>query len=226
MNLGGRQLGLSKRKNATTLKKRNLVTYSYPDSLISDQFRTIRTNIQFLSKERKNRIFLLTSTGLREGKSTVTANLAISMAQQKERVLLIDANLREPIIHTIFKIPNGVGLTNLLMEQATLEEMVFKTEIGNLAILTSGSTSTNPAELLGNDRMSELMDEVANSYDIVLIDSPSVLHFTETRVLANQCDGVVLILNRGKTKPEKAIEAKRILELANAKLVGAIVNER
>ncbi len=156
----------------------------------------------------------------------MTANLAISMAQQKERVLLIDANLREPIIHTIFKIPNEVGLTNLLMEQVTLEETVFKTEIGNLAILTSGSTSTNPAELLGNDRMSELMDEVANSYDIVLIDSPSVLHFTETRVLANQCDGVVLILNRGKTKPEKAIEAKRILELANAKLVGAIVNER
>lgn len=214
------------KKRQVSFKKRNLVSLSNPDSIISDQFRTIRTNIQFLTEKKKNRIFLITSTDKGEGKSTVTANLAVSMAQQQEKVLLIDANLRESTIHTIFKIPNKAGLTNVITKQVSLDEAVHRTEIGNLDILTSGTTSYNPVELFSNKSVRELLDTIAKSYDIVLIDSSSILDFTESRVLANQCDGVVMVINRGKTKLEKTAEAKRVLELANGKLVGAIMNER
>ncbi|MDQ0217499.1 polysaccharide biosynthesis tyrosine autokinase [Peribacillus cavernae] len=216
----------NKKHQASVLKKRNLVTFSNPYSIISDQFRTIRTNIQFLSEERKKRTFLITSTGKSEGKSTIIANLAVSMSQQKEKVLLIDANLREPIIHKIFKIPNEVGLTNVLTNRIIFEDAIQRPGIGKMKILSSGSITANPAELLGYEQMTDLLRMASNSYDIVLIDSPSVLEFTETRVLANQCDGVVLVLNRGKTELEKAAEARRVLELAHAKLIGAIINEK
>lgn len=214
------------KKDQKALKKKNLVTLTHPDSIISDQFRTIRTNIYFLTEERKNRIFLITSTDKEEGKSTITANLAVSMAQQKEKVLLVDANLRDSTIHTIFKIKNNHGLTNILENQISLGEAIIKTEIGNLDILTSGTISYNPVELLANEKVKDLLEIISKSYDIVLIDSPSILEFTESRVMANQCDGVVLVINRGKTELEKIIEAKRILDIAHGKLVGAIINEK
>lgn len=216
----------NKRKRMDTSRKRHLMTYSNPDSMVSDQFRAIRTNINFLTEKRKNRLFIITSPGEGEGKSTTTANLAVSMAQQKEKILLIDANLRNPIVHDIFKIPNELGLTSILTGKVSLENAIQRTGIGNLEILTSGATLFNPAELLGNEQMTFLLRTVANMYDIVLIDSPPVLESTETRVLANQCDGVVLVLNRGKTELEKTVESRRVLELAHSRLVGAIINEK
>ncbi|PAV31561.1 tyrosine protein kinase [Virgibacillus profundi] len=218
---------LNKKSHGHALKKRHLVTYSNPDSIISDQFRTIRTNITFLTAENQNKVILVTSPGKREGKSTTTANLAVSMAGQKERVLLIDASIREPAIHRIFKVQNETGLTDVLTYKATLEEVICKPGIGKLDILPSGSTSShNPAELLGSDTMENLLTEVTKEYDIVLIDSPTVLKSTETRVLANQCDGVVLVVSRGKTSIEKAVEARKILALSKSKLVGTIMNEK
>ena len=213
---------LNRRKQSKSI----LVTYSNSDSYISDQFRTIRTNIKFLPTDRKNRIFLITSSGKGEGKSTIAANLAVSIAQQNEKVLLIDTNIREPMIHDIFNIPNRVGLTDILTKQATFSEVFYPTGIGDLDIVTSGSTLYNPSELLGNETMTDLLNGVVTDYNVVLIDSPNVLDSTETRVLANQCDGVVLVLQRGKTEVEKVYDARRILELAHAKLVGAIINEK
>ncbi|WP_234028533.1 CpsD/CapB family tyrosine-protein kinase [Lentibacillus sp. Marseille-P4043] len=216
---------LRKRRRRATIKK-NLVTYANPDSLISDQFREIRANINFLTETKKNRLFIITSPDKGEGKSTVTANLAVSMAQQNERILLIDANLREPTMHDIFKIPNNVGLTNILSGNASMESAIQRTWISNLELLTSGTTLTNPAEVLGNTRIADLLNTTANTYDKVLIDSPPVLTSTETRVLANHCDGVVMVLNRGKTALENTVESRRVLELARAKIVGAIMNEK
>lgn len=213
---------LNKRSNT----KRNLITYSNSDSLISDQFRSIRTNIKFLTSKDTNRIFLITSPRKGDGKSITAANLAVSIAQIKEKILLIDANLRDPVIHKIFKTHNKIGLTDLIMGKVQLEQVTYHTGIGELDILTSGSTLINPAELLGNDTMEDLLKQILSMYKIVLIDSPTVLEYTETRVLANQCDGVVLVVQRGKTELEEVSEAKRILELAHAKLVGAIINEK
>lgn len=214
-----------KKRNKKNLKKRFLVTFTHPDSMISDQFRMIRTNINFLTEEKKQRNILITSTENGEGKSTITANLAVSMAQQKEKVLLIDANLRESNIHKIFKIENNAGLTNVLTKQVSLEEAVIQSGIGNLDILPSGSVSFNPVEILANETVKDLLKILVNTYDIVLVDSPSILEFTESRVLANHCDGVVLVVNRGRTETDNLIEARRVLDLAHGNLVGAIFNE-
>ncbi|MFN7250043.1 MAG: CpsD/CapB family tyrosine-protein kinase [Anaerobacillus sp.] len=210
----------------TTTKKRNLITYSNPDSIITEEYRTIRTNIQFTLDEKQYKSILLTSPSKEEGKSTTVANLAVSMAQQKQKVLVIDADLRNPRIHSIFKLDNSVGLTSLLTSKNWLESAIKKINIGNLDILTSGPIQNNPAELLGSKEFQELLQPLFKMYDVILIDSPPVLDVTDTKLIANQCDSVVLVLKEGKSKIEKAIEAKKVLKFAKAKLIGTIINEK
>ncbi|MCR8925023.1 CpsD/CapB family tyrosine-protein kinase [Priestia megaterium] len=219
-------MAANKRSQGAALKKQSLVTYSNPNSVISDQFRTIRANLHFLTKESTSKLFLITSPKEAEGKSTMAANLAVSMAQQKDKILLIDANLRKPVIHDIFNIQNTGGLTGVLENEVTFEEAVYQTRIDNLDILTSGAALSNFVELLGNKKMESLLTRFTDCYDAVLIDSPAVLAFPETRVLSTYCEGVVLILKRGKTEIEKIEEAKRVLDIAEARLVGVIVNEK
>ncbi|MED3939505.1 CpsD/CapB family tyrosine-protein kinase [Priestia megaterium] len=219
-------MAANKKSQGTALKKQSLITHSNPNSIISDQFRTIRANLHFLTKESSCKLFLITSPEKGEGKSTIAANLAISIAQQKERILLIDANLRKPVIHDIFNIQNTGGLTGVLENEVTFEEAVYQTRIENLDILTSGAALSNFVELLSNEKMESLLTRFAACYDAVLIDSPAVLTSPETRVLSTYCEGVILILKRGITKIEKIEEAKRVLDITEAKLVGAVMNEK
>ncbi|MEH7884015.1 CpsD/CapB family tyrosine-protein kinase [Bacillus sp. JJ1609] len=214
----------SKRRAARNSQKRNLIVYSNPDSIISEQFRTLRTNVHFLTGGKKSTL-LLTSPSSGEGKSTAAANLAVSMAQQKEKVLLIDANLRDPDVHFIFKISNNTGLADVLAGRVDLEDTVYHTEIGNLDILTSGQLDSNPAELLGSESMQTLFQKALQEYDLIIIDSPPVLEVTDTKLLANKSDGVILVISEGRTGLEKATEAKKALEFARAKIFGVILNE-
>lgn len=214
----------SKRKLKNSTQKRNLITFSNPESLISEQFRTLRTNVHF-STEGKKSIILITSPSSSEGKSTTTANLAVSMAQQKEKVLLVDANLREPAIHFIFKKENSVGLTDVLKEEVSLKEAIIPTDIGSLDILTSGQMDVHPAELLGSKLLQATLQNALSVYDVILIDSPPILDVTDTKLLANKSDGVILVISQGRTEIEKAAEAKKALEFAKANLFGVILNE-
>lgn len=214
---------LSKRKTITN-QKRNLITFTNPDSIISEQFRTLRTNIH-ISTNKKKSIILLTSPKAGDGKSTAIANLAVSMALQKEKVLLIDANLREPYIQFIFKLGNEKGLADILTNNASFKDVVHHTEIGKLAVLTSGQISANPAELLGSEKMEELLKSALEEYDVILLDSPPVLEVTDTKLLASKCDGVILVLSQGRTALEKALDAKKALDFAKANLYGVILNE-
>ncbi|MBS4220194.1 CpsD/CapB family tyrosine-protein kinase [Bacillus sp. FJAT-49711] len=207
-------------------KKRNLITFANPDSIISEQYRTIRTNIYFLNGDKKNKTLLVTSPGKLEGKSTTAANLAISMAQQQEKVLLIDGNLRNPNIHSIFKASNAFGLTDVLTETTSFEEAVFPSSIEKLDILTSGKTPSNPVELLASQNMQQLLQKVKSLYDIILIDSTSILEVTDTKIIANICDGVVLVVKQNKTNIESAVETKKVLEYARAQIVGVILNNK
>ena len=206
-------------------KKRTIVTHLHPESRISEQFRTIHTNIKFSMAEAKSRIFLITSPGDGEGKSTTAANLAVSMAQQKEKVLLIDANIRRPALHAFFKTSNSTGLTDVLTGKVSFYEAIQHTEVGRLDLLSSGLIQYNPVELLGSHMMEELLRTALKSYGSILIDSNALLEVTDTKLLANQCDGVILVIQNGKTKFEKAAEAKKVLEFAKAKLVGVVVNK-
>ncbi|WP_246943886.1 CpsD/CapB family tyrosine-protein kinase [Bacillus pinisoli] len=207
-------------------KKRNLICYTSPTSKISEQFRTIRANLRLVMGEGKSQTLLITSSQTDEGKSTVLANLAVSMSNQKGKVLLVDANLRNPYIHTIFRFQNKDGLSTILKGEAELHQVVRYTGISNLDILPSGPIPTNPAEMLASKEMEDFLKNITSKYDMVLIDTPPVLESAETRVLANLCDGVVIIIQKGKTLLDKAIDAKKVLEFANAKLVGVILNEK
>lgn len=214
-------------KSGEKLKKRNLVAFTNPDSLISEQYRAIRTNIKFSSVTKKRNIIIVTSPSSGEGKSTTAANLAVSMAQNKEKVLLIDANFRNPTIHSIFKIPNKVGLANILSDlvHASLEETVYRTGMGNLDVLTSGPIPFNPGEIMGLTIMKDFLNQCEKQYDIILIDAPSMLEVTDTKILANYCNGIILVFNKGRTELKNALTTKRILEFVEDKVIGVILNE-
>jgi capsular exopolysaccharide synthesis family protein len=216
---------INKRKKQVAANTKALISASYPDSVISEQFRMIQTNIKFSLAGEQNKIILITSPSDREGKSTTAVNLAITLSQQKEKVLLIDANLRNPALHSFFNNSNVNGLVDVLSGRIPFHDALMHTEIGRLDLLPSGQIPDNPVELLGSQKMQELLSIALRSYNTILIDSKSILNVTDTKLLANQCDGVVLVIQYGKTKFDEAANAKKVLELAKAKLVGVVMNQ-
>jgi capsular exopolysaccharide synthesis family protein len=207
-------------------RKKNLIAYFTPDATVAEQYRSIKANIHFTCNIKNIRTLLITSPNDGDGKSMTATNLAVSMAQQSERVLLIDANLRSPTSHLIFKISNDTGLTSILNGMTTLEEAIHKTEIGRLDVLTSGPSTFFPSEILASESFTELLVNSQGIYDYVLIDSPSVLEVADTKIIANQCEGVLLVLNPRKTKLKKVKEVKRVLEFANTQIAGVIFNNK
>ncbi|MEI8588241.1 polysaccharide biosynthesis tyrosine autokinase, partial [Acinetobacter baumannii] len=173
--------------------KRKLVTKNDPKSPISEQYRTIRTNIQFSSVDEEIRTIMVTSSGPGEGKSTTTANLAVVFAQQGKRVLLVDADLRKPTVHYTFNLMNTSGLTSVLTNQMTLMESVKAIDMKNLFILPSGPIPPNPAELLGSKAMDYFMKAALEEFDIILFDTPPVLAVTDAQILSNKCQGTILV---------------------------------
>jgi protein-tyrosine kinase len=220
-----RQLARNDRKLSQSLN-RSLISVTNPKSPISEQYRTIRTNIQFSTVDKDIRSIMVTSSGPGEGKSTTTANVAVVFAQQGKKVLLIDGDLRKPTVHYTFRLNNHIGLTNVLTKQVSLEKSVRETEQENLFILPSGPIPPNPAELLGSRSMEEFLAIAYEQYDIVIFDTPPVLAVTDGQILANICDGVVMVVSSGKTENEAAIKAKELLTNANAKILGVVLNNK
>jgi protein-tyrosine kinase len=219
------RLARRNRKQIQSLN-RSLITLTSPKSPISEQYRTIRTNIQFSTVDRSIRSILVTSSGPGEGKSTTSANLAVVFAQQGKKVLFIDADMRKPTVHYTFRLDNHVGLTNVLTKQVSLEYAVKSTELENLDVLTSGPIPPNPAELLGSRSMEELLKQAFTHYDLVLFDTPPVLVVTDAQILANLCDGIVLVVSSGKTEIEAAQKTKEALANAKGKLLGVVLNNK
>ncbi|MCQ6264739.1 CpsD/CapB family tyrosine-protein kinase [Fictibacillus sp. WQ 8-8] len=193
-------------------------------SPISEQYRTIRTNIQFSSIDKQYKTLLVTSAGQGEGKSTTVANLAVVLAQQGKRVLLVDGDLRKPTVHYTFRVSNIQGMTSVLTKQLTFGDAVQKTNVEHLYVLPSGPIPPNPSELLNSKAMEALVEDANSKYDYVLFDSPPVLAVTDAQILSNRCDGVVLVASSGRTEKEEALKAKELLENANAKILGVVLN--
>ncbi|PEU72416.1 capsular biosynthesis protein [Priestia megaterium] len=206
--------------------KRRLLAHNSPKDPVAEQYRTIRTNIQFSGADQEIKSIVLTSTGPGEGKSTTASNLATVYAQQGLRVLLIDADLRKPTAHYTFRLENHVGLTNVLTKQSTLGQAVQGTEVPDLSLLTSGPIPPNPAELLASNNMTELLKEMKEQFDMIVFDTPPVLAVADAQILANQVDGSILVISSGKTDKEAAVKAKELLLKANAKVLGAVLNNR
>ncbi|MHA7964399.1 CpsD/CapB family tyrosine-protein kinase [Paenibacillus sp. CAU 1782] len=213
-------------KAAKKVVNRSLIAYLNPSHHISQQFRAIRNNIQYASEGNAITSLLVTSPEEGDGKSTVAINLAISMAQRGEQVLLIDANFRNPVLHKIFGTQMSPGLASVVSEQLSLPEAVRRTEVEGLDLLTCGSAGAGTADLLDSPAMNALMALAAATYDRVIIDSPAVLSSPDTNCLAGKSDGVVLLLRCGSTTHGKALEAKQALTFAGANIVGAVLNKK
>ncbi|NJP37443.1 CpsD/CapB family tyrosine-protein kinase [Alkalicoccus luteus] len=215
-----------KNKQEMSDKQRALITEFQKRSPISEQYRTLRTNIQFASIDKPVRSILVTSSSPGEGKSTTVANLSIVLAQQDNKVLLVDTDLRKPTVHFSFQVPNQAGFTNVLTNQSSFNEMVFETSIANLDVLPSGPLPPNPSELLGSQRMKQFMQHVKDRYDYVIFDAPPVNAVTDAQILAGHTDGVVLIIRSGKTEEDHAERAVESLKKVDANLIGAVLNDR
>lgn len=215
-----------KAKKSVNKQRRSLITLMAPKSPISEQYRTIRTNIQFSTVDEAIRSIVVTSAAPGEGKTTTVSNLAVVFAQQGKKVLLIDADLRKPTTHYTFQIMNTKGLTNVLTKQIHFHEAVQETVMENLNILTSGPIPPNPSELLASNAMKQLLKEAYKLYDLVLFDSPPILAVTDAQVLANLSDGSIMVTSSGFTDKDVAVKAKELLEDAKSKLLGAILNNK
>lgn len=201
-----------------------LITHFAPKSPISEAYRTFRTNLQYTKLDRDLKALLVTSPGPGEGKSTSVSNLAITMAQMGSRVLLIDSDLRRPVLHSIFKIDRRVGLSNVLVGRATIEEAVQSTDIENLFVMPCGTLPPNPSELLASAAMTRALEEMKARYDIVLFDSPPIIAVTDAAVLSSRLDGVILVVKAGQTYREAAYRAHTLLKNVNARILGALLN--
>jgi tyrosine-protein kinase Etk/Wzc len=202
-----------------------LVTKYTPRSPISEAYRAIRTNIQFSKIDAPLRSIVVTSAAPSEGKSTTVANLAFTTALAGAKTLLIDADLRRPVVHSLFGLEREPGMTNILAERLAPEKVIKPSGVENLDILTCGAIPPNPSELLGSQRMKELVQQLKGKYDLVLFDSPPVITVTDTAVLSNQVEGVVLVVLSHGTDRRALARAKSLLSNVNANILGSILNK-
>ncbi|WP_425481225.1 CpsD/CapB family tyrosine-protein kinase [Metabacillus lacus] len=214
------------RKQMFQMQNRSLISLTSPKSPIAEQYKNIRTNIQFSQVDKELRSLIVTSSGPGEGKSTTAANLAVVFAQQGKRVLLIDADLRKPTVHYTFRLENHQGLTNVLTRQLSLLDAVSTSMQDNLYILPSGPIPPNPSELLGSKNMTSLIEAAKEEYDVLIFDTPPVLAVTDTQILSSMADGVVLVVSSGRTEIESAMKAKEQLQNVNAKILGTVLNNK
>ncbi|KQL54044.1 capsular biosynthesis protein [Heyndrickxia shackletonii] len=201
-----------------------LITYYQPQSYITEQYRLLKNNIQFSSVDKEIKTIVVTSPEPADGKTTTSANLSIVLAQQGKRVILVDSDLRKPSVHYSFNISNLHGLTNVLTREISLENAILKTHIHNLEVLTSGPIPPNPSELLESKAMELLIYQLHSGFDYVVFDTPPILAVSDSQILANKCDGVIMVVSSGKTRKDAALKSKNILLQANARLIGVVMN--
>jgi len=205
------------------MKNHQLIT-SNLTSRVAESYRVLRTNIQFTSLDKPIKTILFTSTAPGEGKSTTTANLAIAFAQAGKKVLLIDADLRRPTLHRVFRISNPLGLSNLLLQNVATDMALRDVGVPNLRLITSGPIPPNPSEILGGTRMKALLSSFGDLFDYILIDSPPTLAVTDSSILSSLVDGVVLVVEAEGVSKEKALKAKHQLVAVKANILGVVLN--
>ncbi|MRI80792.1 polysaccharide biosynthesis tyrosine autokinase [Aerococcaceae bacterium DSM 109653] len=218
---------LTKKLQKGQLKGGSLISFSSPKSIVAEQFRSIRTNIEFSQLDKNIKSLLVSSSIPAEGKSTVSANLAYVMGQNEKRVLIVDADLRKPNVHRTFKMNNEVGLTTLLANSHLDYRLIIQEsrELG-LYLLPSGPIPPNPSELLNSERMTRLMKELQQDFDYIIYDAPPINAVTDPQILSAKVDGVILVVREGYSRKEEVRTAKKILDKAKANIIGYVLNSR
>ncbi len=202
-----------------------LISHVEPQSLIAEAFRSLRTNIAFARAHHDLRTIVLTSPGPGDGKSTVACNLATTFAQQGQRTLLVDADLRRAVVNETFEIPRSPGLTDLLVGGARLADVIKAVDVPNLSVLVSGRFPPNPSELLGSPVMRDIIEEAKGSFDMIVIDSPPVLAVTDASVLSSLVDGTIVVVRVGRSARDAVRRAVAQLRVVNGRVLGAVLND-
>jgi capsular exopolysaccharide synthesis family protein len=208
----------------TTTRGRRVNGPIVPPSPPADDYRILRSSIESLSLARPIRSILVTSPSERDARTTTVSNLGIVMAQAGTRTVLVDADIRQPMLHDIFGVPESPGLTDYLKSGGQVIEALKPTSVENLQILTTGSPVSNPSELLDSPGMSRLLELLQPVADVVILDGPSPLHFSDAVLLSKHVDGVLLVLTAGRTRRDAAQSSVMLLERAGAKLLGGVLH--
>lgn len=200
-----------------------LVFNEKPDSIFSEKYRKIATNILCSPMYRNVKRIMITSVEKEDGASTVASNLALSLVEVGKKVILIDYNYINPKIHEKFNAENDCGLSDILIKQQKLFDVVKEHDTG-LNVLFAGETLDNPSKAISSLEMNELLELLDKLYDYVIINAPYMLSKSDTRMLATKCHGTIIVINAKHTKKNKAFECKRVLNELNVKIMGVILN--
>jgi len=223
--LGLTALGSVMRIRGKNYKDKMAIAHT-PFSPIGEAYRLIRTNIKFMAVDNPAQLIVCTSANPTEGKSTTVANLAVVMAQSDLRTIIIDADLRQPTMHKIFRVPNASGLTDLLLSpNGKIEDQLINTGYDNLQIIPSGPLPPNSSEILGSRRMASLLEELRSVADVVIFDTPPVLAVTDSSVLSTQVDGVVFVTKAASTRHRDLKEAVNRIQRVGGHCLGVVLNQ-
>jgi capsular exopolysaccharide synthesis family protein len=202
-----------------------IVTYFDPKALISEQYKILRTNILSMNKGKPPRTMVLTSSLHSEGKTVTALNLAFSLAQavHKPKVLLVDADMRRGRVAKYLGVTSTQGLSDILLHKATIEQTLFNIDHENLSFISSGEVPDNPAELLASDAMKDFLSQIRSHYDFVLIDTPPIIAVTDASLLGPLVDGVLVIIQAGRTQRGIVHRAEELLYQSHSKVLGHVL---
>jgi capsular exopolysaccharide synthesis family protein len=201
-----------------------LVPHYFPNSRLAESYRSIRTALLLSSADRPVKTMAVTSTLPGEGKTVSVANLAVTLAQSGKTVLVVDADLRRPRQHRLFKVKNTFGLTTYLTDSVSVKDVVKSTDIPNLFLVNAGPIPPNPAELLGSDKMTRFIKMMREECDFMLFDLPPMLEISDALILGAKVDGLVLVVWGDKTSREALKKTREKLDMLKVRTLGVIIN--
>ncbi|NJD60870.1 MAG: hypothetical protein C3F13_17900 [Anaerolineales bacterium] len=201
----------------------SLYMVKLPQSVVAEAFRSLRTNLEFASVDKPLKTILVTSNGSSDGKSSIATNLAVAFAQSGKKVVLLDADLRRPSLHGFFSIPNQTGISDIIRGQVSLEEAIYRSAKGGVALILAGPLPPNPAEMLGSKKMENILASLEEIADVVILDSAPLL-VADAWALSAKVDGVVLVVEPGRLKRKTAQAIMDRIQLSRVRIVGLVLN--
>lgn len=205
----------------------SLIADLNPSSHVSESFRSLRTYIRQLGllKGSGGQVLLFTSAEGGEGKTTILSNLAVSFVQDGKKVAVVDCNLRKPGLHSVFDVEGSQGLAAYLSGYEEAKDIAVFGSLANLAVIPAGRTSVSPPDLLGSDKMAGLLEELKASYDLILLDTPQAVDYSDARILAPLSDGVIIVARHGRSKREALRRLKGLMEQSGVRILGIAMNQ-
>lgn len=200
-----------------------LIVERKPKSIEAEAYRSLRTNIQYSSFDKKYQTLVVTSANPGEGKSTVSGNLALVLAQGESKVLLVDCDMRRPSVHKKFRISNTYGISDLLVGNKKMESVAHKYN-DNLTIVSAGKIPPNPAEMLGSKAMTEFLEEMKKHFDYIVLDTPPLQAVADAQILSTKVDGSLIVVRAGVTKKDAVHDAVSIINKVNGNIIGTVLN--